>query len=285
MEIDPVETEKDQGTEEAMNQTSAVAVGQCIYCRALPTADDRLSDEHILPFGIYGKQKVKKASCRRCAAITSAFEGKAMQDLASVREVIGFPTRHEKRKKDLKLLLEIVTTEDEVKTIDVSTDEYYPMIALPAFNPPAYVSKNIYVSGIEMIGHSTAPGSRSKYQDRLDKLRREHNAKEIAIYTLKWPTEWARMFAKAAYVLAVRDYGLERFKREDVYVLDAILGKRDDVGMWVGCIDQVEPVYGDEYDDQVVGLWEKEGEVHAVIKLFAFLNSVPEYQVIVARLS
>ena len=268
-----------------MNQTNKIEIGRCIYCRALPTADDPLSDEHILPFGIYGKQKVKKASCRRCAAVTSAFEGKVMQDLASVREVIGFPTRHKKKKKNLKLPLEIVTRNDEVKTIEIPADEYFPMIPLPAFKPPAHVTKDNYAGGIEMIGHSTTPGKRSKYQDRLDTLAREHNAKEIAIYTLKWPVEWARMFAKAAYALAVRDYGLERFKPEDVYVLDAILGRRDDVGMWVGCVDQAELVYGDEYDDQVVGLWENESEIHAVIKLFAFLNNVPEYQVIVGRLS
>lgn len=159
------------------------------------------------------------------------------------------------------------------------------MIALPAFAPPAYITKETYEIGIEMTGYSTTRGTCSKYQDRLDKFAQEHDAKELAIYTLKWPKEWARMFAKAAYALAVREYGLERLKVEDVYVLDSMLGKRDDVGMWVGCVEQPEPVYGDEYDDQVVGLWEKEGEIHAVIKLFAFFKTVPEYQVIVGKLS
>lgn len=267
-----------------MTQLSKVIIGQCIYCRMFPTAEDSLSDEHILPFGIYGKQKLGKASCRNCAAITSAFEGKVMQDLAGVRSVFGFPTRHKSRKKDLKLPIEIVTMNDEVKTIEVTEEEYYPMIALPAFKLPAYVTKEKYEAGIEMIGYSTTPGKRSMYQGRLDKFAREHGAKEIAIYSLKWPTEWARMLAKAAYALAIRDYGLERFKIEDVYVLDSILGKNDDVGMWVGGLEQSELVYGDEYDDQVVGLWEKDGEIHAIIKLFAFLNTVPEYHVIVGRL-
>lgn len=98
---------------ETGKQVTKTIVGQCIYCRTFATAEGSLSDEHIVPFGIYGKQVLEKASCRNCAAITSAFEGKFMQDLAGVRNVIGFPTRHKTRKKDLKLQIEIVTTNDE----------------------------------------------------------------------------------------------------------------------------------------------------------------------------
>src|SRR5215213_9496948 len=123
-----------------MKESTAITVGQCIYCRTFPTSEDPLSDEHILPFAIYGKNKLKKASCRRCAAITSAFEGKVMQDLATVRDVIGFPTRHKKSKEQLKLTIEIVTNSDEVKTIQVTSEEAYPMIALPVFKPPAYIT-------------------------------------------------------------------------------------------------------------------------------------------------
>jgi hypothetical protein len=42
-----VETDKDQASEEAMNQTRKIEVGRCIYCRALPTADDRLEEISI----------------------------------------------------------------------------------------------------------------------------------------------------------------------------------------------------------------------------------------------
>lgn len=41
------------------------------------------------------------------------------------------------------------------------------------------------------------------------------------------------MVGKTAYALAVKEYGLERLKVEHVYVLNAILGKCDDVGKWV----------------------------------------------------
>ena len=104
-----------------------------------------------------------------------------MQDLAPVRDVLGFPTRHKKNKKEQKVTIEIVTNSDEVKTIPVTPEEAFPIIALPVFKPPAHVSKEPYQSGIELIGSSTTPGKRSMYQQRLDKFAREHDAKEIAI--------------------------------------------------------------------------------------------------------
>ena len=77
---------------------------------------------------------------------------------------------------------------------------------------------------------------------------------------------------------------MSRFKKKNVYVLDAILGKTNDVGKWVGCGD--ERVFGDEFDDQAAGLWIVEkNEVHVIIKLFAWLNSVPEYHVRVGKLT
>lgn len=258
-------------------------IGQCIYCRKLPTVEDPLSDEHILPFSIYGKHKLGRASCRDCAAITSAFEGKVMQDLASVRHVLNFPTRHKQRRKKVTLPVEIVTTKGEKKTIYVPPSEYFPLIALPAFDPPAHVSKKEYESGIQLIGVSSTPGKRSVYQERLNKFARDHGAKEIVVYSVRFPTEWGRMFAKAAYAFAVQHYGLEKVPSENVYVVDAILGKSNDIGRWVGGIEISETVFGDEFNDQALGLWEKDGEIHVVIKLFAFINTVPEYHVVVGK--
>lgn len=252
---------------------------QCIYCRALPTAEDPLSDEHIFPFGLYGTNMLGKASCKRCAAITSDFEGKVQQqDMGGLRHSLDFPSRRKSKRKNIKLPMEVVTNSGEVKNIEVPPEEYYPIIALPVFRPPAYISKEKYEGGIEMISYVTTPSKRS-----LEKIAKEHDAKEVAIYSLRYPEAWARMFAKIAYALAVSEYGLNKLKEEDIYVLGAILGKTNDIGMWVGCDNK--QVFGDEFDEQVAGLWIVDNEVHAIIKLFAWLNTVPEYHVIVGRLS
>lgn len=83
-----------------------------------------------------------------------------MQDLNSVRDVIGFPTRHKRRRQQRKVTIEIVTNSDEIKSIEVAADEVYPMIALPAFKVPAYITGEPYEGGIEMTGYSAAPGKR-----------------------------------------------------------------------------------------------------------------------------
>lgn len=255
-------------------------IGQCIYCRKLPTSSDPLSDEHIFPFGIYGKQQLGKASCKKCAAITSDFEGKVQRDdMKNLRSVIGFPTRHRKRKRTLKLAHEIVTKSGEVKTIEASPEEAPAIMILPVFKPPAYLSNEHYEDGIEMTGYFMNVSK--KYKGTIAK---NYDAAEIAVYSLRWPEVWGRMFAKIAYAFAVKGYGLDRFKKKNVYVLNAILGKTNDVGKWVGC--DHERVFGDEFDDQAAGLWiEENNEVHVIIKLFAWLNSVPEYHVRVGKLS
>jgi len=255
-------------------------VGQCIYCRVFASVEDPLSDEHIFPLGLFGKGVLAKASCKKCAAITSDFEGKVLkEDMAGVRSALGFPSRRKNKRRGTNLPMEVVARDGEVKTIQVSPEDYIPILALPVFKPPAFETKIPYDGGIELVGYVSNPSKRS-----AKKLAAEHDAKEIAVYGLRWPEAWARMFAKIAYALAVRDYGLDRLKIDDVYVLGAILGKTNDIGMWVGCVEK--QVYDAEnFGHQTAGLWLKDGEVHAVIKLFGWLDTVPEYQVILGKLS
>lgn len=158
--------------------------------------------QHLLAHSFSGKA---------CAAITSDFEGKVQaQDMAGLRYSMDFPSRRKSKRKDVKLPMEVVTTGGESKEIAVVRDEYYPIIALPDFRPPAYVTKDEYNEGIEMVGYTTTPTKRS-----LEEIAKTHDAIEIATYTLRWPEAWARMFAKIAYATAVQQYGLDRLKEED----------------------------------------------------------------------
>lgn len=199
--------------------------------------------------------------------------------MTNLRNVIGFPTRHRKRKLESKLPYEIVTRAGDTETIELSPEDAPAIMILPVFKPLAYVTKEAYQGGIEMTGYFMNPSG-----THTGTIVRNHDVTEIAVYSLRWPDAWGRMFAKIAYAFAVNEYGLDRFKKENVYVLNAILGKTNDVGKWVGC--DGERVFGDEFDDQAAGLWIVENnEVHVIIKLFAWLNSVPEYHVRVGKLS
>lgn len=256
-----------------------VEIGQCIYCRALPTQDDPLQDEHIIPLGLFGTQTLVKASCKRCAKKTSAFESRVQkQDLGGLRIARGFPTRHKVQRKGVTTLpIEIVTTNGERKDIDVPLEDYYASLPFPLFEPPAYLSKAPYKEGIEMTGWIAVPP-----KGPIEEVASKYNAKEMATWTLRYPEAWALMFAKIGYALAVGHYGLARIRAEDTYVLSAILGESNDVGMWVGCDDKKVFGRGDSGVSQIAGVSKVGDEIHARIKLFAWLD-VPEYLVVVGK--
>lgn len=50
-------------------------IGKCIYCGAT----ERLSDEHVIPYGLSGDLVLKKSSCEECAKITSLLERKLLR--------------------------------------------------------------------------------------------------------------------------------------------------------------------------------------------------------------
>jgi hypothetical protein len=258
-----------------------VYIGQCIYCRAALTKEDPLQDEHIFPFGIFGKDILLKASCKSCAGKTSAFEGKVQRhDLHGLRTALNFPTRRkQKRKATTTLPIEIVTTSGKTKEIYVPIEDYYAILTLPLFEPPAYLSKRPYKEGIKMIGYATVEPKRS-----IEEIAAKYDARKISIWTFRYPEAWALMFAKIGYALAIRHYGLERIKPDDTFVLNAILGKSNDIGMWVGCDDQ--KVFTERHTEasHTAGVWQKNNEIHARIKFFDWLD-VPEYLVVVGRLS
>lgn len=250
-------------------------IGQCIYCGAHPTEQDPLSDEHIFPFGIFGKQKLRKASCKECAKVTSAVERKVQQDdLGGLRIILDFPTRDKGRRP--KLLPMIVERGDGTsETIKVPPEDYLAVLALPLFNPPAHLENRDYENGIKLIGYASIVP-----QQQLRQIAQKYNAIKVTGRILRWPDAWARMFAKIAYAYTVKHLGLSAVA--NAYVIDAILGKSNDIGKWVGCDSQdVFGTKGNE-DSHIVSHWIIDSEIHVRIKLFAWMD-VPEYIVVVGR--
>lgn len=253
-------------------------IGKCIYCLTQPIPE-ALSDEHIIPMGLFGKKLLKKASCSRCAEITSRFEGNVQRhDLKGLRTFLPFPTRH-KKNKPKTLPMEIKTISGKIKEIEVPVEDYCPVAALPVFNPPAYLSGSDYSSGIEMIGYSAV-----RIKQNHEEIAKKYDAKEIAIYSLRWPNDWAKMFAKIGYCFAVEQYGLDKVY-PNAYVLDAILGRKDNIGKWVGC--SKDKYFKDSSSSQLVGIRYEDStnEIHAFVKFFAWIDNYPEYHVVVGKMN
>ena len=84
------------------------------------------------------------------------------------------------------------------------------------------------------------------------------------------------MLAKVGYGFAVAQYGLDSF--ENVYVLPAILGAQNDVGRWVGNLDEAPRNETKGLHGMRLGFYGQMVTVH--LRLFAQFDA-PEYTVVV----
>ncbi len=257
-----------------MNSPAPVSkdVGKCIYCGS---ADD-LTDEHIVPHSLGGRQKLLSASCKNCAKITSGFERDVFHEFFSlVRTKLVLPTYHPKNRPDSFSFMVTIDGKEEVLNFPVS--ECPTLFMMPKFEKPGYIRKDTQGKGISMIGLSLH-GKESE----MRKFKTKYNVESISL-TADLRTSFARVLAKIVYGMIVFQYGLDMI--EEAYVLPCILGKKDDVGQWVGCEDPHKSLglLPRERFSYRIDFLTNKSEVGARIRLFANYQT-PEYLVIVGRL-
>jgi hypothetical protein len=248
----------------------APRIGRCIYCGATET---RLTDEHIFAYGLEGKWKLREASCDECAKITSSIEHDVLRGmLLAPRTALGMATR---RKKERPTELPIsVDRGSGLEEILVPPEDHPALAIFPRFLPPACLSGAKYVKGITFNATVPMAGGRLSLTDFAEK----YGATRVDVKNTYEPTSLARMLAKIAYAYCVGRFGLSAF--EKVYVLPAILGHADDVGMWVGCIAEYSVA---SHPEHVIRTDLIDGDLVAHIRLFGDRAPI-EYVVVVGRL-
>ena len=245
-------------------------VGECIYCR---TKREPLRTEHIVPYGLNGPWELLRATCDKCAKITSRFEQDVLRNiLLPVRSALQFPTRRKRgRPSEFPLTIERSGQEE---LIQVPAEDFATMI-LPLFKVPAFLDRRSYKQEINMTGIATIQVKGLS----LGGVMKKYRTKRISFQVSYQPMAFARLLAKIAYGFAVAKFGLGKIK--EAYVVPAILGETMDTGRWVGCAP-VERLRGEKYL-HVIGVVSIKGRIHAHVKLFAPFNA-PEYLVVVGRL-
>lgn len=244
-------------------------IGKCIYCG---TTAEPLQDEHIVPYGLNGPWILREASCPKCAAITSAFEGSVLRGfLKEVRSALGFKTR--RKKLQPKTFSLSVTRDGKEEVIEVTKEEFPAPLALLIYEPPAHLSGRPYEKGVNVTGVVLVQTAGPSIQSTLEK----RGASGLST-SLTWSgNQFERLLAKIAYGFSVSYVGLD--KLAEVYVLPAILGMKDDLGRWLGCADTrlKRGKYFHEIELSTVG-----SEIRVRIRLFGIFP-VPEYLVVVGR--
>jgi len=202
-------------------------IGKCIYCKK---SDVKLSDEHVIPYGLNGNQVLLDAGCSDCSKITSAFERDILRHAFLLPRKAFRMRSYNKRKDEVPAKLEIGET---VKYIKIPKDDAPIIFALPIFLQPSILDNRSFQPGIQGTGEFQIHEIRGIAKE---KLRKKHGGPGTVSFDIAYnPNNFARMIAKIAYGFAVAHYGIDDI--EDLGIVSAILGETDDIGKWVGCVD------------------------------------------------
>jgi hypothetical protein len=255
---------------EPIVRSTAQYIGKCIYCGS----EENLTNEHIVPRGLAGPWQLLSASCRNCSKITAAFERDVLREyFILVRTNLGLPTYHRRnrpRSFDFR-----ITKQGVENTITVPVPGCPTLFAMPIFEKPGYIAKRPQNAALLVKGMSLHGSGLEKFKNKYDFNSFSFSA------TLR--TNFARLLAKIAYGMIVDQHGLDAIK--EIYVLPSILGKKDDVGYWVGCEHSVQStaLIPKEKYLHSIDVLKNNSEVGARIRLFANFQT-PQYLVIVGSL-
>jgi len=138
------------------------------------------------------------------------------------------PTRRKSRSRTFPIILE---RQGVVENVNIDPAEFGVPLTFTHFEAPAHLSGRAYNSGIVLSGETThfLPDKKHFENAIYAKFKPEK-----ATYSFSYkPTNFARFLAKIAYGFVIAQDGLGTIKTP--YVLDAILGRKDDIGRRVGC--------------------------------------------------
>lgn len=204
--------------------------GICIYCGASAV---NLTDEHMVPFSLGGKHIIKRASCNKCAAITSNFEGKVSRGLwGDARLAYGAPSRRKKLKPKFYLMKSVDT---QLNDLEIAFSEYpAPMIFY--WMPQAGL-----LQGLEETTDISSSWEVKVVWDQTKMKRLEERYPGRATGTFRHaPNEFGRMLLKIGYCDALTRLDIGDF---EPICLPYILNPNLNVSFLVGgSLEPVPPV-------------------------------------------
>ncbi|MBR1209016.1 hypothetical protein [Bradyrhizobium sp. JYMT SZCCT0180] len=253
-------------------------VGKCIYC---PDPKGKLTDEHVVPFGLAADSVVLPlSSCQKCAKITGKIEQHCLRGMfGNFRIAIGAPTRRPKERPKTISVRAGRLSDDRSRVDDIKTLEIDPtdIIMLPSFTFPAAG----ILEGRDPAADIEYRVNIHRMDDRAIEFCRQHGAIES---TLINPMAFLRMAAKIAHSYAVAELGLGSFRP---FLLDLILCRTQELNVglrWIGCEPAAPPPAADlfslSYNKFILASGERFVIVH--LRLFPFFNT-PLYHVVVGE--
>jgi hypothetical protein len=256
-------------------------VGKCIYCGA----NEGLSDEHVIPYGLGGVLVLPAASCRACSEVTSALELRLLRRTWwPYRRALGLTTRRPKEQpEDFPVRLKPKSggpIEARLRASD------HPILTLLLFPPPAMLqaeqTNDAPVAG-KVVIRRVAPLPTSII---VDGAERPVKSDEDIEYPINLDaSDFARFLAKVGLGYAIFELGLMAFS--ELFLPNVVLGNGNGALTFIGSpsVSIQPPVIP---DPPLHGLMlRREGSLcHVYVQLFKGENDPPPiYQVVVGRLT
>jgi hypothetical protein len=252
-------------------------VGLCIYCAGLGRPHEgALSKEHVVALGLGGQLALYRASCERCASVTSAIEGRALHEMfQSVRSSLRLPTRRPKKRR-MKFLLD-GSDDAGSKSVNLPVDQFPATASFVEFGVP-WLLRGETKKGIAVVGTRLVQLGGPSLSD----VGKAHGFQEVRVTHKSSPMVFARMLGKVGYCYAVGMLGLAGL--QEALVLPAIFDCPDEIGQWVGAsnMDDISVTLPPSAHVLRLAMWRD--MVVVQIKLFA-MAPTPAYMVVVGRWS
>jgi hypothetical protein len=205
-------------------------IGRCVYCGSAGSSGG-LSDEHIVPLSLGGDAVLKKASCRRCATVTSQIElylGRSI--FHEFRAHVRAPSR--RRRLPSTLSANVSVGDQEVTTREFPAGDQPFALMLPIWDWPG-IMRQVQPSPdfpvCDVRAYNFMPS------DLRETLGLPDDAPEPIVHIAPGSIDnvrFARGIAKIAYCGAVARYGFDGFR--PLAVPDIILGKYSCIPYFVG---------------------------------------------------
>ncbi len=171
-----------------------------------------------------------KATCAECAGTTGRLELVVLRGpMRAVRVLrkLKSQSKHEGAPKSYGLK---ITRGGKEETVELPLSEYPLLLHFPIFSPPAHLSPEGYEHGIRLEGTASI-----LFGPRPEEVAMRLGAGKMSLISTDRPVEFARMIAKIAYAYAVAEQQIDPRRWQPEVVL-SIIGKRDEIGRWVGTL-------------------------------------------------
>lgn len=264
------------------NKISHIKIGKCIYCGA---TDKPLTDEHMVPLSLGGNIILDKASCEICRKMTSKCEKNVIsKNWEEVRAITNCKSRKRDWDKEL-FLLNVVFKDGKSGTLELSKTESPGLTNFPLFPLPGFLDPQGYTLGSRWIGVDI-----QSFGVNIKELGKKYNLKQISGSVKYENHDFELMIANIAYRKIVADFGLDFL--DEIFVLPAIKGEKDDIGYWIGSDKEekfVKKIGRRQVGSHLIGVGFLENSdktqkvIFVQIKFFANSDS-PEYLIVVGKI-